>query len=44
MRVPKPSWFDMSFSDGLGDHLPAITQAHWFGTELDLFANRANDA
>ena len=39
MRVTKPSWFDVSISDGLGNQLPAITQVYWFGTELDLFAN-----
>ena len=39
MRVTRPSWFDVSFSDALGNQLLVITQAHWFGTELGLFAN-----
>ena len=39
MRTIGPSWFDVSFSDGLGDQLLAITQACWLGTELGLFAN-----
>ena len=34
-----PCWFDVSFSDGLSDQLPVITQACWLGTELGLFAN-----
>ena len=36
-RVTRP-WFDVSFGDGLGNQLPAIAQAYWFGTELGLFA------
>ena len=44
MRATRPLWFDMSFSDGLGDQPPAITQAHWFGTELGLFADPTNGA
>ena len=39
MRVNRPSWFSVSFGDGLGDQLPAITQTYWFGAELGLFAN-----
>ena len=39
MRVTRPSWFDVSFSDGLGNQLSAITQAYQFGAELGLFAN-----
>ena len=35
----RPSWFDVSFDDGLDNQLPAITQAYWFGAELGLFAN-----
>ena len=42
MRVTRPSWFNVSFGDGLGDQLPNITQAYQFGTELGLFANPAN--
>ena len=44
MRVAGPSWFSVSFSDCLGDQLPAITQACWLGTELDLFANPSDGA
>ena len=39
MRVTRPSWFNVFFSDGLGNQLLAIAQAYWFGTELGLFAN-----
>ena len=39
MRMTGPSWFDVSFSDGLGDQPPTITQACQLGTELDWFAN-----
>ena len=35
-----PPWYNVSFSDDLGDQLPAITQACWLGTELALFANQ----
>ena len=42
MRAPRPSWLNMSFSDGLGDQPLAITQVHWFGTELGLFANQTD--
>ena len=31
-------WFDVSFSDALGDQLPAITQAYCFGIKLGLLA------
>ena len=44
MRVTRPSWFNVSFDDGLGNQLPAITQAYWFGTELGLFSNLANNS
>ena len=37
-----PSWFDASFSDGLGDQLPVLTQAYQIGTKLGFFANPAN--
>ena len=42
MRATRPSGFDVSFSDGLGNQLPAITQVYWFGTELGLLANPAD--
>ena len=38
-RAARPPGFNVSFSDGLGDQLLAISQAYWFGTELGLFAN-----
>ena len=37
--VTRPSWFDVSISDGLSNQPPAIAQTYWFGTELGLFAN-----
>ena len=39
MRMTRPSWFNVSFSDGLVHHPPTITQACWLGTELGSFAN-----
>ena len=33
------SWFNASFGDGLGDQLPAFTQAYQIGVELGLFTN-----
>ena len=39
-RVTRPSWFDVSFGDGLGNQLQVITQTYWFGTKLGLFANQ----
>ena len=39
MRVTRPSWFNVSFIDGLGNQLPVIMQAYWFGTEMSFFAN-----
>ena len=39
MRVTWPSWFDVPFSNGLGDQPPTITQAGWLGTELGMFGN-----
>ena len=37
--MSRPSWFDASFGDGLGNQLPAFTQAYQIGTKLGLFAN-----
>ena len=42
-RATRPPWFDVSFSDGLGDQLPAIPYAYGFGAELCLFTNQCND-
>ena len=42
MKVTRSSWFDVSFSDGLGNQWPAITQAYLFITELSLCSNQAN--
>ena len=44
MRMTGQSWFDVSFSDGLGDQLLTITQACWLGTELGSFANPTDGA
>ena len=44
MRVTGSSWFDVPFSNGLGDHPLTITQAGWLGTELGMFANPAEGA
>ena len=40
--MPRYPGFDASFGDGLGDQLPAFTQAHWVGIEIGLFANPTN--
>ena len=40
--MPRSPGFDASFSDGLGNQLPAFTQAHWVGIDMGLFANPAN--
>ena len=37
--MPRISWFDVPFGDGLGDQLLAFTQAYRIGTKLGLFAN-----
>ena len=42
MRMNRPSWFDVSFSDGLGDQPLTITMACQFGTELGWFADPSN--
>ena len=44
MMMTRPSWFNVSFSDGLGDQPPTITQACWLGTELGLFAKPIDGA
>ena len=42
MRTTRPSWFNVSFGDGMGDQLLTITKAYKVGAELGLFANPAN--
>ena len=37
--MSRPSWVDALLGDGLGDQLPAFTQAYMIGTKLGLFAN-----
>ena len=44
MRVPRPPWFDVSLSDGLGNKLLTITQAYWFGFKSRQFTNPSNDS
>ena len=44
MRMSRPSGFNVSFSDGLGNQPMTITQACWLGTELGWFADPSNGA
>ena len=40
--MPGSPGFDASFSVGLGNQLPALTQTYWVGIELGLFTNPIN--
>ena len=40
----RPSWFNVSFSDGLGDQPLTITQACQFGADLGWFAHPSDGA
>ena len=44
MRMSGPSWFNVPFSDGLGNQPPTITQSGWLGTELGRFASPTEGA
>ena len=40
--MARPSWFNVSISDGLGDQPLTITKACQFGTKLGCFADPSN--
>ena len=39
MRMTRPSWFNVAFSDDLANQPLTITQVCWLGTEFGLFAD-----